>query len=179
MEAIFQTFDTIINIISASSTYDYSSILLFLKLIAVPISIALVCGIAYSVAGTQRIAGAMHVGDAPSPTKFTEEKSKNIEAWQKISEQGNSQVENDRKLAIIAADTLIEKILALAGYHGENLGERLKNIERGDLDSLDDIWEAHKVRNRIAHEADYKLSPNDTVDALARFERALKELEYI
>ena len=64
-------------------------------------------------------------------------------------------------------------------YDGENLGERLKKIESSDLDSLNDIWEAHKVRNRIAHEADYRMSPEDSAAAIGRFEKALRELEYI
>ena len=177
MEIVFQIFDGASDIASFLFYYDYSGVILGLKIAAIPVSIVLLYGIVYSVSGATRVLKTMHVGEAPKSIPF--EKPKNIEDWKKIMERGKSADENERKLAIIAADTLIEKILALAGYAGENLGERLKKIERGDLDSLDDIWKAHLVRNRIAHEAEYKLSANDALEALARFERALKELEYI
>ena len=177
MEIIFQIFDGAVNIVSFLLNYDYSGVILGLKIAAVPISVLLVYGIVYSVTGTGRVLRSLHVGEAPKSVPF--EKPKNTEDWRKIMERGRSPDENERKLAIIAADTLIEKILALSGYAGENLGERLKKIERSDLDSLDDIWKAHLVRNRIAHEAEYKLSANDALEALARFERALKGLEYI
>lgn len=103
----------------------------------------------------------------------------NIEYWNKILEKSRSMDENQRKFALIEADTLIDKILGLAGYDGENLGAKLKQVERGDIESLDDLWEAHKVRNRIAHEANYKLSLEHTKAAISRYAKVLKELEYI
>ena len=148
-----------------------------LKAIAVYISIPLVLGIAYSIYKSNQIFQAMHVFDEPKSA--SPENNINLENWQKIQAQGSSENENDRKQAVIAADSLIEKILAMAGYSGENLGEKLKNIEPADLDSLDALWEAHKIRNRIAHETGYALPKEDAERALNLFEKALKELEYI
>lgn len=157
--------------------YDYSRIIYWLKILASLLSVLFVYGISYSVYKTNKILKAMRAFDEPQTTP--EEKNKNSEEWQKILAKSASENESDRKVALIAADTLIEKILALAGYSGENLGEKLKNIEASDLDSLQDLWEAHKIRNRIAHEADYKLSREDAARALSLYERALHELEYI
>ena len=58
--------------------------------------------------------------------------------------------DSEMRLAIIEADALLEEILAEAGYTGEGVGERLKNLNKGALS--DAAWEAHRVRNRIAHE---------------------------
>lgn len=157
--------------------HDYSRIIYWLKILASLLSALLIYGIAYSVYKANKILKAMRAHDEPQGVPV--EKDKNLEEWQKILAKSASENESDRKVALIAADTLIEKILALAGYSGENLGEKLKNIEPSDLDSLQDLWEAHKIRNRIAHEADYKLSREDATRALALYEKALRELEYI
>ena len=170
-------FDSTADFINFLIRYDYSRIIYWLKILAAFSSALFVCGIAYSVYKTNKILKAMRVFDEPESVPV--DKNKNLEEWQKISAKGSSESENDRKLALIAADSLIEKILALAGYSGENLGERLKNIESSDLDSLQDLWEAHKIRNRIAHEADYKLSREEALRALALYEKAFRELEYI
>ena len=169
--------DTIIKTANFLIRYDYSKIIYWWRIIAGAASVFFVWGIAYSVYKTNKIFQSMRAFEEPKAVPF--EKDKNQEEWNKILNLGISVNENDRKQALIAADSLIEKILALAGYSGENLGERLKKIEPSDLVSLNDIWEAHKTRNRIAHEAGYKLSGEDAARALALYEKALRELEYI
>ena len=177
IDLINSIFDLAFNIIDFLINYDYSRPVPLLKALAVYISIPLVFGIIYSIYKSNQIFRAMHVFDEPKGTPL--EKNKNQEDWDKILAGGKSENENDRKQAVISADSLIEKILGMAVYSGENLGEKLKNIEPADLDSLDALWEAHKIRNRIAHEAGYQLLKEDSEKALALFEKALKELEYI
>jgi hypothetical protein len=46
----------------------------------------------------------------------------------------------------------LDDLLNKLGYRGESIGEKLKRVAKGDMKSLNDAWEAHKVRNQIAHE---------------------------
>ncbi len=177
MDQILNTVNQIINFVNSFATYDYSSMLFWLRVLAAHLSLFFIIMIIYSVYKTGKIYSAMHVYDKPKET--LEPSPQNMEEWRKILARGSSEDEGERKFAIIAADTLIERILDMAGFHGENLGERLKNITPGEFDSLNDLWEAHKVRNRIAHEADFKFSKDDALRALKYFESALHELEYI
>ena len=177
MDIVPQIFNGILDIIDFFAYYNYSNIIFILKILAGAISIAFIFGIVYATRKTRETASTIHAFD--SVKNVPKDIHKNIEEWKNILEKANSEDENERKCAIIAADSLIEKILTMSGYHGQNLGEKLKAIERGDLDSLDDIWEAHKVRNRIAHEADFSLTKSESTYAIYRFEKALKELEYI
>lgn len=73
------------------------------------------------------------------------------ERWEKILQHANSDNPSDWRLAIIEADILLDEVVARMGYQGETLGERLKTVVRGDMETLDNAWEAHKVRNQIAH----------------------------
>lgn len=83
---------------------------------------------------------------------------------------------NDWKLAIIEADIILDDILKQQGYVGNSLGERLKSISTNQLSSLNDAWEAHKVRNRIAHEgADFVLTKRVAEETIGRYRRVFAE----
>ena len=92
----------------------------------------------------------------------------------KWSEVQGLQNENP-KLAILEADKLLDYALACRGAHG-NLGDKLKS--KGALFSdLNDVWAAHKLRNRIAHELDMRLATSEVQGALRKFQDALKDLQ--
>lgn len=84
---------------------------------------------------------------------------------------------NDWKLAIIEADIILDDALKQYGYEGGSLGERLKSISTSQLSTLNEAWEAHKVRNRIAHEgADFVLTKRIAEDTISRYRRVFSEL---
>ncbi len=71
--------------------------------------------------------------------------------WQKIVAMVASDNPTEWRQGIIDADVLLEKVLTEKGYVGDSLGEKLKNLTKNSLRSLNSAWEAHKVRNEIAH----------------------------
>ncbi len=84
---------------------------------------------------------------------------------------------NDWKLAIIEADIALDEALKEAGYAGISLGERLKSISPTQLRSLDDAWQAHKVRNQVAHGgADFVLTRRLAEDTIKQYRRVFAEL---
>jgi len=83
---------------------------------------------------------------------------------------------NDWKLAIIEADIILDDVLKQCGYVGNSLGERLRTITPSQLSSIDDAWEAHKVRNRIAHDgADFVLTKRMAEQTIAQYRRVFSE----
>ena len=83
---------------------------------------------------------------------------------------------NDWKLAIIEADIILDDILKKQGYAGNSLGERLKSIAPSQLESLQDAWEAHKVRNNIAHQgADFILTQRLAQETITKYQRVFAE----
>jgi hypothetical protein len=73
------------------------------------------------------------------------------ERWEKIQEHVHSDNPNDWRLAIIEADILLDELVSNIGYTGDTLGDKLKQVVRGDMETLENAWQAHKVRNQIAH----------------------------
>lgn len=99
--------------------------------------------------------------------------------WMRVVAHLDSPREADWKLAVIEADKLAERALSGAGFAGGGLGEKLMNIAPGNLVSLDGLWWAHKVRNRLAHEMDYFLRYTEARQAIGYYEQALNELQAI
>lgn len=94
-----------------------------------------------------------------------------------IAEHVESTNPNDWKLAIIEADVLLDDSLKKLGLPGTTLGERLKSISHNSMQTLDDAWTAHKVRNQIVHgEDDFVLTQRLARDTIARYRNVFEEL---
>jgi uncharacterized membrane protein len=84
---------------------------------------------------------------------------------------------NDWKLALIEADIILDEILKQQGYAGASLGERLRSISPSSLASLDDAWQAHKLRNQIAHGGvDFVLTQKLAKETINRYLRVFADL---
>jgi hypothetical protein len=99
--------------------------------------------------------------------------------WEEIVKHMDSTRETEWKFAVIEADKLMDLVLKRAGFPGDTLGERLMNIQPGQLENLQGLWDAHKVRNRLAHEVDYFLRYSEAKQAIGQYEAFLRELEAI
>lgn len=94
--------------------------------------------------------------------------------WQqieKLQEQGGA----GWQLAILEADKLLDQALKQSGYSGQTMGERLKSARRA-FKNVDHVWQAHKIRNQLAHESGFKLNSMTTNRALRYFKAGLKDL---
>jgi len=101
------------------------------------------------------------------------------ETWQKILKLSGSDNPNDWKQAIIEADKVLDLIVANFAVAGDNLGEKMKNIEKGDFLTLEEAWQAHKVRNQIAHEQNFHLSQREARRAIDNYEKVFQEFDFI
>ena len=100
--------------------------------------------------------------------------------WQRVQAHVNSQNPAEWRLAILEADVMLDDMLQSVGFHGETIGERLKNVSRGDFKTLDTAWEAHKIRNAIAHEgSDFLLSQRESRRVISLYETVFREFSYV
>jgi len=99
--------------------------------------------------------------------------------WKKVQTLLKKGDEANLKLSIIEANNILDDILKRMGLPGRDMGERLTQITQAEISSVDKIWEAHKLRNRIVHESKIKVSYEEAERAVGDIEAALKELEYL
>lgn len=84
--------------------------------------------------------------------------------------------DNDLKIAIVEADKLLDDALRAIGVPGVQLGDKLKKVRESQLPNVEDVWQAHKLRNRIAHESNFTLKRDLAERALTVYEKALEHL---
>lgn len=96
--------------------------------------------------------------------------------WKEVREHLTSFREAEWKFAIIEADKIVETALEEAGFPGETIGERMTLISQDQLVSIQDLWEAHKLRNIIAHDPNYQVKYAEVRQAIENYEKALREL---
>ncbi len=96
--------------------------------------------------------------------------------WKHISSLIEGGSESQWREAITEADIMLDDVLNKRGYVGDGVADKLKSVDVADLASLQDAWEAHKVRNQIAHEGSaFQLSETLAQRTLARYENVFRE----
>jgi len=94
--------------------------------------------------------------------------------WQSI-ETSIGDTNSTMQFAILQADKLLDKALKESGYKGKTMGERMTSASR-IFSKPDNVWSAHKLRNKIAHEQNVNVNSKITSRALSFFKRALKDV---
>ena len=84
---------------------------------------------------------------------------------------------HEARHAVMQADILLDKALEFKGFTGSGVGERLKSATaKLSRETLNEAWEAHKVRNRLAHELNYQITVDDARRVLLQFKSVLRNL---
>lgn len=84
--------------------------------------------------------------------------------------------ESSYSMAIIEGDKLLDRAMMEMGVQGRTMGDRLKRIGKAKFTQLNAVWHAHKLRNQIAHEHDFKPEYRQALHALETYKQALKDL---
>jgi len=100
--------------------------------------------------------------------------------WRNIEALIDDTTASKWREAIIEADIMLDDVLSEQGYVGDGVGEKLQGANKTHFSTLQDAWEAHKVRNQIAHEGSaFNLSEELARRTIARYENVFRELKAI
>ena len=103
--------------------------------------------------------------------------SEDKKRWDVIERYMSDNMPDMWKLGIIEADNMLDQNLKNIGYMGTSMGDRLKSA---NFKSIDLAWEAHKVRNNIAHAGvNFHLTEREARKAFVMYETVLKDLKVI
>jgi hypothetical protein len=95
--------------------------------------------------------------------------------WLAIEQQLKRDVVASYSMCVLNADKLLDQALKDRGLKGETMGDRLKSA-KDIFTNRNNVWSAHKLRNKIAHEPDVRVTYDAARYALADFKRALKDV---
>lgn len=152
--------------------------------LSIPLSLALFIGILYC---TERIRSLRKIEESiyNKPIEMgydqvskADKKAKN--KWTTVLKHIESDKENDWRQAILEADIILADLLTVMGYKGDGIGEQLQRVSKGDFKTLNEAWEAHKVRNNIAHEgSELELTHHEARRVINLFKKVFEEFNYI
>ncbi|MBI4132427.1 MAG: hypothetical protein HY474_02230 [Candidatus Sungbacteria bacterium] len=153
---------------------DVGAVAFWLRLAAGVVSSALLAAIIVIALKIHDLVRAKPPAAEPAP-----ERPKVPAAWEEVMAKIESPNPSDWHRAVILADAVFDGALKERGLLGETMGDRLKQLDRTSFAALDGAWEAHKIRNRIAHEAAGVLAYQEARRAVLLFGEALRELGYM
>ncbi|OHA17086.1 MAG: hypothetical protein A3G52_03935 [Candidatus Taylorbacteria bacterium RIFCSPLOWO2_12_FULL_43_20] len=100
--------------------------------------------------------------------------------WKKIQNHIDSDNPSNWRLAILEADILLDSMIDDIGGFGETLGDKLKNADKNKFTTIDKAWEAHKIRNLIAHEGeDFLISQREARRVIGLYKDSFDEFNYV
>ncbi|PIP55479.1 MAG: hypothetical protein COX06_03040 [Candidatus Zambryskibacteria bacterium CG22_combo_CG10-13_8_21_14_all_42_17] len=124
-----------------------------------------------------KIFNPRHVTSLKDRHKIREAKNSK---WDRIVKYANSDNPSDWRIAIIESDVMLKELLRAIGYEGESVGDILKSVDKEEFLTIEDAWEAHKIRNAVAHSGgDFRLNEHETKRTIALFEKVFKEFQLI
>ncbi len=149
--------------------------------LSVLISLLLAAGIIYCFV---RILQVRHTERqrmlAAAHTVSAKDVSKTQLRWNRILEHIASERHQDWRLAILEADIMLNELLDVLGYRGETMADKMKTVARGDFKTIDIAWEAHKVRNTVAHQGTLQeLSGRDARHVIGLYQQVFREFRFI
>ncbi|MES2470878.1 MAG: hypothetical protein V4526_01455 [Patescibacteria group bacterium] len=154
--------------------------------ISIPLSIIFMIGIITAVERLKKIRQLeKELYDAKVVPAYTEETPQGdpelTNRWRNVLVHIDSENPNDWKQAIIDADSMLDVMLTSVGFLGDGVGEKLKRArEQGAFATIDNAWEAHLVRNRIAHDgSDFVIDKREARRIIMLYKDVFHEFYYI
>lgn len=88
--------------------------------------------------------------------------------------------DSDWRMSIIEADSLMEEFLREKEVSGNSVSELLEGAKTNGYKNINDAWNAHIVRNKIAHEgSNYPISQMEARKIIKMYQNFFEELEMI
>ncbi len=109
------------------------------------------------------------------------EREKNLNPkWKYILTLIESPNESDWRVAILESDTLLEQSLKERGLVGDTMSELLEEAKLNGYPSIQNAWDAHLIRNKIAHEGqDYQVTQIEGRRVIKMYQNVFESLEVI
>jgi len=181
MQTTFLDWYDNLSALSFSIMNSYNDFIFPLQVISVVVSTLLLLTIVFLIIKLRKPIGQSlkTVGEIAFVSENELPRKEFAQNWQNILNKVESGDENSYKIAVIEADKMLDDVLKRIGCAGADMGERLKQITPRQLSNIDEIWQAHKARNRIAHEPEFRLTQSQAKRAVEIFQRALEDLQAI
>lgn len=167
----------IINSIFGGPMAFFSQYLAVFQTISFVVSAGLLTLIFYFLLHTDTVSGPIdHLTDIFGFRNIS--LSRALRAWKQIKKRLESKDKKQWRLAVVEADAIFDETLKISGYNGKTFDERLEAADHTRFFniSVEEIKEAHRLKDRIASEPEFQVSLNEAEVIVRMYKNACKEL---
>lgn len=97
--------------------------------------------------------------------------------WKRIQARLSVESEYEYKLAIMEAEDLFNEVLKDKGFAGKTIEERIGQVKKIQLPNPEEVIDAHKTRNLVAHDPNYRITKEEAKKVLESFEKGIRSIE--
>lgn len=148
------------------------------SVIAFLLSALFIYGIIYSYLRVNELSEIVskQIADEEERWRQRQDPEKGNRRWKEVESHVLSNNPNDWKLAIIEADVMLEKMLEEYGFAGTTIADRLRSASGRSFRTIEDAWQAHRVRNQIAHGgSDFVLTQKMAQATIIQYRKVFEE----
>ncbi len=140
--------------------------------------IFLIAGITYLIIRLTRLRAEQHA--LLYPVQEIETVKHTNPQWERVVTYAESVNENDWRLAVLEGDIMLGTLLESMALPGDTMGDKLKAVDKSDFLTLNNAWEAHRIRNQIAHEgANFSLTQREARRVVELYRSVFEEFKII
>ncbi|MFA6183802.1 MAG: hypothetical protein WC682_01730 [Parcubacteria group bacterium] len=106
-------------------------------------------------------------------------KKKMQRTWQEIENRLKTKSISQYKVAILEADKLVDEVLMNIGFGGVNMKERLEKANVNQVEEIDNLIEAHEIRNKIIQDDNFHVDKTEAARVIELYREFLDNMEII
>jgi hypothetical protein len=99
--------------------------------------------------------------------------------WKRVLSRLETASEEEYKLSVIEADTMLDESLKRIGFAGETLADRLNKVTVAIVPNLPEVREANRIRNNIVHDPSYRLTLAEARRIIEIYQATFQNLDLI
>lgn len=99
--------------------------------------------------------------------------------WEALAARLEAGTQEEYKLALIEADTMLDEAMKRVGYAGESLSEKLAKLSPVILPNVKEALEIHQMRDTIVHDPNFVLTLDQARKAMAVYQKSFEDLDLI
>lgn len=99
--------------------------------------------------------------------------------WKQTQEKLRTGSKSDAKLAAIEVDELLDDVLKMKAFRGDNIEERLSRVKKEDVPNLQELLSVRETKEIIVDNPDIDISLSDIHRMMEVYDKSLRSLGVI
>lgn len=156
----------------------FGGVYVIARALVIAADVMLIFGFLYAFKKAIRFRPRFDVGKSPRKQIQTLRSSYFKERWNKLLKKyAEAPTPDSMRLAVIEADAMVDDVLKDLNFPGDHLADRLSYLDAKEIKTLNNLWDAHRLRNDIVHSPSRRLTVREGMSAIEKYKAFFNELK--